>query len=41
MCRPGYDGGEADDAAATDGGRSAVAGAGGELHGNTEICFHF
>ena len=33
MWRPGYDGGEADDAAATDGGRPAVAGAGGELHG--------
>lgn len=36
MCRPRYDGGEADDAAATDGGRPAVAGAGGELHGNTQ-----
>lgn len=31
--RPGSDGGEADDAAAADGGRPAVAGAGGELHG--------
>ncbi len=35
MCRPGSDGGEADDAATTDGGRPAVAGAGGELHGKT------
>lgn len=33
MWRPGYDGREADDAATTDGGRPAVAGAGGELHG--------
>lgn len=33
MCGPCYDGGEADDAAAADGGRPAVAGAGGELHG--------
>lgn len=31
--RPGPDGGEADDAAAADGGRPAVARAGGELHG--------
>lgn len=35
MCWPGYDGGEADDAATTDGGRPAVAGAGGELHGSS------
>lgn len=35
MCRPCYDGGEADDAATTDGGRPAVAGAGGKLHGKT------
>lgn len=45
MCRPGTDGGEADDAAAADGGRPAVAGAGGELHGNTHkinsFCQHF
>lgn len=34
MCRPGYDGGETDDAATTDGGRPTVAGAGGELHGH-------
>lgn len=31
--QPGSDGGEADDAAAADGGRPAVVGAGGELHG--------
>lgn len=31
--RPGSDGGETDDAATTDGGRPAMAGAGGELHG--------
>ena len=35
--RPCYDGGEADDAATTDGGRPAVAGAGGELHGKTQV----
>lgn len=29
----GSDGGETDDAAAADGGRPAVVGAGGELHG--------
>lgn len=34
MCWPCADGGEADDAAATDGGWPAVAWAGGELHGN-------
>lgn len=34
LWRPGCDGGEADDAATTDGGRPAVAGAGGELHGD-------
>ena len=34
MCRPGYDGGETDDAATTDGGRPAVDGAGGELYGH-------
>lgn len=32
---PGSDGGQADDAAAADGGRPAVAGAGGESHGNS------
>lgn len=36
MCRPCSDGGEADDAATTDGGRPAVAGAGGDLHGKTQ-----
>lgn len=36
MCGPGSDGGEADDSAAADGGWPAVAGAGGELHGNLE-----
>lgn len=35
--RPGPDGGEADDAAAADGGRPAVAGAGGELHGTVNF----
>lgn len=30
---PDSDGGETDDAATTDGGRPAVVGAGGELHG--------
>lgn len=39
------DGGETDDAATTDGGRPAVVGAGGELHGIhthniTEIFIH-
>lgn len=38
MCRPCSNGGEAHDAATTDGGRPAVAGAGGELHGNTCTC---
>lgn len=36
---PCYDGGEADDAATTDGGRPAVAGAGGELHGKTQVIY--
>lgn len=35
MCEPGADGGETDDAAAADGGRPAMAGAGGELHGES------
>lgn len=43
MCSTGkwpcYDGREADDAAATDGGWPAVAGAGGELHGKTQVIY--
>lgn len=46
MCRSRSDGGAADDAAAADGGRSTVAGAGGELHGEytltlTYLCINY